>query len=77
VTNQREQVAVDSVWFLARSGSSSQAGSGVHPASCRMSTGARLLGRKADYSSPSDGDVRNDGVIPPLPHVFMPCCLFK
>jgi hypothetical protein len=26
--------------------------------------------RKADYSPPSSAEVKNDGAIPPLPHVF-------
>jgi hypothetical protein len=49
-------------------------GSGAHPASCLMGTGAGSPGvkrqeHKADHSPPSGVEVKNDGAIPPLPHM--------
>jgi hypothetical protein len=49
-----------------------QTGSGAHPASYPMGSGAlsvgvKLPGSEADHSSPS-AEVKNGGAIPPLPH---------
>jgi hypothetical protein len=46
-----------------------QTGSAAHPASYPMSSGAysQQPGREADNSPPSSIEVKNDGVIPPLP----------
>jgi hypothetical protein len=40
-----------------------QTGSGAHTASYPE--------READHSLPSSADVKNDGAIPPLPHMFL------
>jgi hypothetical protein len=50
-----------------------QTGSGVHPASYPMDTGALYPGVKppvheADHSLPFVAEVENGGAIPPLPH---------
>jgi hypothetical protein len=49
-----------------------QTGSGTHPASYPLGTGAlssevKRPGREADHSSPSNPEVKNGGAIPPLP----------
>jgi hypothetical protein len=50
-----------------------QTGSVAHPAFCRMGTvgsfpGVKRPGREADHPPPSSVQIRNDGVIPPLPY---------
>jgi hypothetical protein len=55
---------------------SDQTGSGAYPASYQMGTGSSLPGVKrpgceADHSFTSGAEVRSDGAIPPLLHVFM------
>jgi hypothetical protein len=52
-----------------------QTSSGAHPASYPVSTGALSpgvwrLGCEADHSHSSSADVKNVGVMPPLPHMF-------
>jgi hypothetical protein len=42
-----------------------------------ISPGIKWPGREADHSPPSTANVKNDGVIPPLPHVFMVQCLIN
>jgi hypothetical protein len=51
-----------------------QTGSGAHPESYPMGTGAlspgvKRPGREADHSPPSSADVKNGGAIPLLPHM--------
>jgi hypothetical protein len=51
-----------------------QRDSGAHPASYPMGTGGfspgvKRPGREADHSLPSIAEVKNDGAIPPLPHM--------
>jgi hypothetical protein len=51
-----------------------QTDSGAHPAFSPMGTGgdfpgAKWPGREADHSPPSNAEIKNDGVIPPLPHM--------
>jgi hypothetical protein len=36
-----------------------------------LSQGIKWLGREADHSPPFHAKIKNGGVIPPLPHVFM------
>jgi hypothetical protein len=60
------------IFFLMHS---VQTGSGAHPASYPMGTGAislgvKLQGREAD-NSPSNAEVKNGGAIPPLPNTFL------
>jgi hypothetical protein len=61
-------VNVDSIKYrLARDFSllhNVQTGSGAHPAYYTMGTGG-----KADHSPPSGVEVKNDGAIPPFPHI--------
>jgi hypothetical protein len=47
-----------------------RAGSGDYPAGA-ISPEVKWLGHKADHSNPFSAEVKNGGVIPPLPHVFM------
>jgi hypothetical protein len=52
-----------------------QTGSGAHPASYPMGTGAvspgvKQQGLEADHSSPSSSDDKNSGAIPPTPICF-------
>jgi hypothetical protein len=48
------------------------------PMSTRSSSpGLKRPGREADHSSPSSAEIKNGGVIPPLPHVFMARCLIN
>jgi hypothetical protein len=59
-----------------------QTSSGAHAASYTMSTGGsfpgvKRLGHEADHSPPASAEVKNDGVIPPLRHVFMAHCLIN
>jgi hypothetical protein len=51
-----------------------QTGSGNHPDSFQMSTGAlspgvRQPGREAEHSPPYSVEDKNGGAIPPLPHM--------
>jgi hypothetical protein len=39
--------------------------------------GMKRSGREADHSPPSSEEVKNNGAIPPLPHVFMVWCLIN
>jgi hypothetical protein len=72
-------------WTVARDSSllhRLQTASGAHPASYPMGTGAVLTGakrlrREADRSPPSNAKVKNNGVVPPLPHVFTAWCLIN
>jgi hypothetical protein len=55
---------------------SAHTGSGSHPASYPMGTGALFLGIKrpgteADHSPPSSAEVKKAGAIPPLPHTCL------
>jgi hypothetical protein len=60
-----------------------QAGSGAHPVSYPIDTGGAdsprvEQGHEADYSSPSNAEIKNGGAIPPFPtHTFMALCLIK
>jgi hypothetical protein len=43
-----------------------------------LSSGIKRPGREADHSPPSSAEVKNDGAIPPLPHMSsMAQCLVK
>jgi hypothetical protein len=49
-------------------------GSGAHPASYTMDNagffpGVKRPGSESDNSPPSSAEVKNDGAIPPLPHM--------
>jgi hypothetical protein len=52
-----------------------QAGSGPHPAPYPIGLrglyilGVKQQGREADHSLPSSTEVKNDGAMPPLPHM--------
>jgi hypothetical protein len=53
-----------------------QTSSRAHSASYSMGTGSlslevKLPGRGANNSHPSSAEVKNGGIIPPLPHVFI------
>jgi hypothetical protein len=78
----RYELDSQGIWFDSRQGKDSSllhnvhTGSGVHPVSYPMGTGAsfpgvRRQGREADHSPPTSADVKKSEAVRPLPYVFM------